>query len=256
MLLIIFFKSCAFYLTLAISISCFVDRPRAAEETRHTVSNGKTVYVGGVANILVRVEKPRGSLLLLAGGSQRLNVGADGAFTDQALSAIIRNRDAFAANGFNILLVDKETSLRKAVEYMADLKRPVTIVALSNATRRTAKALAQGAKPDKVVFASGELNAHSGPLDGVADILDDPTLLPPTLVIHHRKDSCRVTNPAGVAPFQAWAGDRVRKVVWFDGGTEGSGGCASLGHHGFGGQDAEMVSEVADFAAADNVNGK
>jgi hypothetical protein len=117
------------------------------------------------------------------------------------------------------------------------LKRPVTIVALSNTTRRTATELAQGAKPDKVVLASGELNAFSGPLDGVADILDDPALLPPTLVIHHGKDSCRVTNPASVAPFQAWAGDRVHKVAWFDGGTEGSGGFASLGRHGFGGQD-------------------
>lgn len=135
---------------------------------------------------------------------------------------------------------------------MAGMKRPVTIVALSNATRRTAKALAQGAKPDKVVLASGELNALSGPLDGVADILHDPALLPPTLVIHHRRDSCRYTNPAGVAPFQAWAGDRVRKVIWFDGGTEGAGKCASVGHHGLGGQDAELVSQVVDFAAGDN----
>lgn len=86
----IFCKAGAFFVTLAISITSCVDRPRAAEETRNTVSNGKTVYVGGVANILVRVENPKGSLLLLAGGSQRLNVGADSTFTDQALSAIIR----------------------------------------------------------------------------------------------------------------------------------------------------------------------
>jgi len=132
---------------------------------------------------------------------------------------------------------------------MGHLKRPVTIVATSNATRRTAKALAQGAQPDKVVLASGELNARSGPLDGVADILRDPGLLPPALLIHHRKDGCRVTKPAGVAPFQAWAGNRVRKVVWVDGGTEGAGGCASMGYHGFGGRDADLVSQVVDFAA-------
>jgi hypothetical protein len=197
----------------------------------------------------VQVENPKGSLLLLAGGSQRLNVSVDRTFTDQPLSAIIRNRDAFSASGFNILLVDKETSLGEAVEYMSRLKRPVTIVSLSNATRRTAKALAQGAKPDKIVLASGELNSRSGPLDGVADILYDPAFLPPTLVIHHRKDGCSVTNPAGVAPFQVWAGERVRKVVWIDGGTEGTGGCASLGYHGFGGRDTELVSEVVDFAA-------
>ena len=106
--------------------------------------------------------------------------------------------------------------------------------------------------PDKVVLASGELNALSRPLDGVADILHDPSLLPPTLLIHHCRDSCRVTNPAAVAPLPSlgWRSssqgclDRRRH-------TEGTGGCASLGHHGFGGKDAEVVSQVVDFAGTD-----
>lgn len=237
-------------LVLAITAGCFDDGSQAQIVTRYSVSDGKTVLIDGVANILMRVENPQGSLLLLAGGSQRLNVGANGTFTDQAFSPIIRNRDAFAAKGFNVLLVDKATSLSTAVEYMAGLKRPVTIVAISNATRRTAKALAEGAKPDKVVLASGELTALSGPLEGVADILGKPGLLPPTLVIHHRNDSCPYTNPAGVTAFQSWAGDHVQEVVWFEGGTGTASGCASMGHHGFGGQDAELISHVAGFAAA------
>ncbi|WP_280773240.1 alpha/beta hydrolase [Rhizobium sp. SG_E_25_P2] len=241
-----------FSLALVISLCCLAaDRSHAEDEERHPVSKGKTVYIDGAANILAEVENPKGSLLLLAGGSERLNVRADGSFTDQTLSAFVRNRDRFAKSGFNTLLVDKETNLREAVEYMKRLKRPVTIVAISNATRRTAKALVQGAKPDRVVLASGELNAQSGPLVGVADILQDPGRLPPTLVIHHRKDACRVTNPAGVAPFHAWAGDGVRKVFWIDGGAEGTGGCASLGYHGFGGRDAELVAEVVNFAAGE-----
>jgi hypothetical protein len=199
--------SSVFQLMLAISLAFIAARhSSAAEATRHSVPHGKTVYLDGAANILVRVKNPRGSLLLLAGGSQRLGVGADGTFTDQALSVIIRNRDAFVESGFSILLVDNETNLRDAVDYMGQVKRPVTIVATSNATRRTAMALVQGAKPEKVVLASGELNARSGPLEGVQDILGDPKLLPPTLVIHHRQDGCRVTNPAGVVPFQTWAG--------------------------------------------------
>ncbi|MGK9283140.1 alpha/beta hydrolase [Sinorhizobium meliloti] len=212
--------------------------------------NGETVFVDGVPNILARAKSPIGSLLLLPGGTQSLNVGAHGTFTDQYLSVYIRNREAFATRGFNVLLIDKDTSLTEAVKFMANLKRPVTIVSTSASTRRVAKALLAGAKPDKVVLASGMLTNLSGPAQSVADILQKPQLLPPTLVIHHRKDSCRYTNPAGVAPFKTWAGDRIRDVVWYDGGPETPTGCASLSHHGFGGQDEELVSLVVRFAKA------
>lgn len=40
-----------------------------------------------------------------------------------------------AANGFNVLVVDNETNLGKAIEYMADLERSVMVVAIGAATR-------------------------------------------------------------------------------------------------------------------------
>jgi hypothetical protein len=45
--------------------------------------------------------------------------------------------------------------------------------------------------------------------------------------------------------------DRVRKVAWIEGGTQGEGGCASLCYHGFGCRDAGIVSEVIEFVPID-----
>jgi len=106
-------KSLVFYLILAFSLAWFgADRASAGEVTRYSVSNGKTVYIGGIANILVQVENPIGSLLLLAGGSQRLNVAPDGTFTEQARSTFIRNRNALLrADSTSCLSTGKQVSL-------------------------------------------------------------------------------------------------------------------------------------------------
>ena len=142
------------------------------------VDGGETIVLGGVKSILVRANHPRGSILLLTGGDGRLNVLAGARFTDAADNVLIRNRDAFVSGGYNVLLVDLGTNLVSAVDYMARLKRPVTVVATSKGTQRAAEGLAQGAKPDKLVLSSGFLSEASGPGDSVASLLKSPALLP------------------------------------------------------------------------------
>jgi hypothetical protein len=209
--------------------------------------NGETVDVNGVKNILIRAEHPKGSILLLTGGDGRLNVMDGARFTDGADNVLIRNRDAFAAAGYDVLLVDLGTNLAAAVDYMAKLKRPVIVIGTSKGTQRVAEGLVQGAKPDKLVLSSGFLSAASGPGDSVAAILKSPKLLPPTLVIHHRDDHCRWTNPAGVAPFQSWAGGRA-EVAWVSGGQDdAANSCRFSAHHGFAGQDETFVPLILKF---------
>lgn len=210
-------------------------------------SGGQTVTVAGIDNILIRHENAKGSIILLTGGDGRLDVGPDGHFRSGADNVLIRNRDGFAARGYNVLLVDKGTSLATAVATMAGLKRPVTIVATSAGTPRAAEGLLKGARPDRLVLTSAFLSKESGPSRSIIDILGSPKLLPPTLVIHHREDGCRFTRPAGVAPFQAWAGAKAR-VAWLEGGMQLGNPCRSRAHHGFNGQDTELVSLIAEFA--------
>lgn len=216
-------------------------------QTPPIASGGETVTVSGIENILIRHANARGSLILLTGGDGRLEVGTNGHFRSGADNVLIRNRDGFAAKGYNVLLVDKGTNLATAVETMAGLKRPVTVVATSAGTPRAAEGLLKGAKPDRLVLTSGFLSKESGPSESVIDILRSPGLLPPTLVVHHRQDGCRFTKPAGVAPFQAWAGERAT-VKWLEGGLQTGNPCRSRAHHGFNGQDAELVLLVTQFA--------
>ncbi len=90
---------------------------------------------------------------------------------------------------------------------------------------------------------------HSfGDTDNVMNMLGSPSALPSTLIVHHRQDGCFKTLPAGVAPFLEWAKGKAR-VTWLDGGRSEGNPCEAWAHHGFNGQDGQVVSAVAGFAA-------
>jgi hypothetical protein len=158
----------------------------------------------------------------------------------------VRTRRAYAARGFAVLIPDININVAAAVNLMKKYG-PVTVVATSRGTLRAASGIAAGARPTRLVLTAGFLSNASGSGDNVMAILDSPAALPPTLVVHHRHDECRVTLPAGVAPFIAWSKGKAR-VVWLDGGSSSGRLCAARAHHGFNGIDAAVVSAVAGFA--------
>ncbi len=120
------------------------------------------------------------------------------------------------------------------------------MAATSRGTQRAARGLAAGARPDRLILTSGFLSAESGDGDNVMNILGSPDALPPTLVVHHREDGCRKTQPAGVAPFLAWAHGKAR-VTWLTGGSSDGDPCEAQSHHGFAGIDGQVVSAVSGF---------
>jgi hypothetical protein len=208
----------------------------------------ETVTVGGVSAVLIKPAKPRGSAILMAGGNGYLGIAADGQITQLRGNSLVKTRESFAGRGLAVLLPDPGVDLAAAVDYMAKIKRPVTLIGTSRGTQRIARGLAAGARPDRVVLTSGFLSDASGSSDNVISILGSPAALPPTLVVHHRRDGCRMTNPEGVAPFLAWAGSKTR-VTWVDGGSDSGDPCQAGGHHGFTGVEGAMVSAAAGFAA-------
>ena len=138
------------------------------------VKHGETVTIDGVRNIVMHADQAKGGILLLTGGDGRLNVTDGAQFTDGADNVLIRNRDAFAARGYNVMLVDLGTDLAAAVGYMSRLKAPVTVIGTSKGTERLAQGLAKGARPDKVVLSSG-FQPGIGPGDSVQAILGTPS---------------------------------------------------------------------------------
>lgn len=213
---------------------------RAADVTQSTVS------VGGVSAALLKPAHPRGGIILLAGGSGNIGVGPDGAIA-RAGNQLVRTRAAYAARGFAVLVPDCCIDVAAAIQYMHGFGR-VTLVGTSRGTQRAGRAIAAGARPDRLVLTSGFLSDASGGSDNVMNMLGSPAALPPTLIVHHRQDACAKTLPAGVAPFLDWAKGKAR-VSWLDGGTSKGDPCEAWAHHGFAGQDGQVVSAVAGFAA-------
>lgn len=180
--------------------------------------------------------KPRGSIILMPGSDGDLRIGGDGEINRMLNNSLIRNRRAFVAGGYATLSLSSSGNPARAIEAMRKIAQPVIVVGTSRAGTRIHRAVSA----DGIVIASGMLD-HFQSNVGSADAL------PPTLVIHHRKDGCRVTLPALVEPFKAWGGAKVR-VIWVDGGRDEGDPCQASGHHGFAGIDGKMVGAALGFA--------
>ncbi len=197
----------------------------------------KVVQVGGGLGLLDQPGKARGSLILMPGGDGDIGLGADGQIARPG-NTLVRERKRFAAAGFATLTLDEGTDPAQAVTLMRGIARPVVVIAMSRAATRVGPAL--GARPDGLIFVSAMLDDFR--------YRNSPESLPPTLVLHHREDTCRVTLPPIVDAFLAWAGNRA-KVQWFTGGVAEGNPCLARGHHGFTGIESQMVAAATRFAA-------
>jgi hypothetical protein len=206
----------------------------------------ETVSIGGSRAVLIKPNAPRASVILLPGGNGGIAAGDHGEINALKFNQLVRTRQAYAARGLAVLVVDANTPLDGAVQYMAAIKRPVTVIGTSRGTIRAAEGIARGARPDALVLTSGLLSAESGSGQNVMSILGSPASLPRTLVIHHRQDSCRLTLPAGVEPFVKWSAGRAR-AVWVSGGVNQGDPCEARAYHGFNGLDNQIVGIAAGF---------
>jgi hypothetical protein len=208
---------------------------------------GQAVDLAGSRVLLIKPKAPQGSLILMPGGAGAIGVTPDGRLTRSRGNSLVRTWEGFLKRNYALLIVDADTDLRAAVDYMAAVKRPVIVAGTSRGTLRAAEGIARGARPDRLVLTSGFLSGESGSIrQNVMSILGSPDRLPPTLVVHHRQDGCRFTLPAGVDPFLRWAGGRAR-VTWIDGGVTEGDPCEAFGHHGFNGVESRMISAVTSF---------
>jgi hypothetical protein len=206
----------------------------------------ETVSIGGSRAVLIKPNAPRASVILMPGGDGAIRAGDQGDVHGLTGNQLVRTRHAYAARALAVLVADAGTDLNGAVQYMAAIKRPVTVIATSRGTIRAAEGIARGARPDALVLTSGFLSADSGSGQNVMSILGAPASLPRTLVIHHRQDSCRATLPAGVEPFVKWSAGRAR-AVWVSGGTSEGDPCEARAHHGFNGIDGQIVGIAGGF---------
>ncbi len=205
-----------------------------------SVARAEVVDIDGARALVEAPASPRASIILLPGGDGRLGITADGQITALRGNQLIRTRGAYVRAGFAVLTADAGVGVARAIEYMRQrFRRPVIVVATSRGTLKVLDALA--GRPNGLVLTSGFLAE-------VQSRVGNPAALPPTLIVHHRQDGCRLTTPAAVEPFKAWGGPRVT-VRWLDGGNgDPSDLCNASGYHGFAGLDGVVVGTVARFA--------
>lgn len=154
---------------------------------------------------------------------------------------VVRNKQRFERAGFQVRV---STTSHHTVQAASNAKaggRKVFLVGISIGAARALAALEVGAPADAAVFFSGAY--AMGQL-----LLKSPKKLPPTLMVHHRRDRCPFTTPGSAEEFRKWAGERVVQLVWVEtSGNEPLLSCSPGAAHGFFGKDLAPVSAAIAF---------
>jgi hypothetical protein len=96
--------------------------------------------------VLLRPNSPVGSVILMPGGDGSINPGPDGEINSLIGNQLVRTRNAYVAHGLAVLVADADVDLVSAVQFLAQIKEPVTVIAISRGTIRAAVGISRGAK--------------------------------------------------------------------------------------------------------------
>lgn len=223
--------------------------------------------------LMLKPEKPVGSIILLAGGHGNLALGKDGTIGWGAGNQLVRTRAGYAKAGFLTAVADIAPDLKQGkggvpryrwsdnfardigalVKHLRGLKEPVYLVGTSRAALSVAKAavtLSGAERPDAIVVTSGMLvHVNDKQPSAERSVGGLGRIKQPTFIVYHEKDGCSYT-PASSAP-RAKAlltGAKTVDVKIMTGGSAGSGDpCEANSHHGFLGQDGEVVQLVTGW---------
>ncbi len=203
------------------------------------------------------------TVLLLSGGSGGIGM-RDG--QPRSENFLIRSRDLFRAEGFNVALVGNPSDKRAmddawrtsemhradVVAVLQDIRskgatQPLWLVGTSRGTI-SAAALALGL-PDQVagVVLTASVAGFNVPAAVHRQAIDQ--LRMPVLVYHHRDDACRITSARDAEwIFKGLSQASVKKFWVVEGGENPSGNpCEALHWHGFIGMEARAVKDVGGW---------
>jgi dienelactone hydrolase len=227
-----------------------------------------------VRALLLTPARPAGSVILLAGGHGNLALGKDGSIGWGAGNQLVRTRAAYSGSGFATLVPDIAPDLKQGsggvagyrwseryardigalIAHMRSIAEPVYLIGTSRAALSVAKAavdLSTGpTRPDAVVVTSGMLiHISTAQPSAERNVGRLERVRQPILLVYHEKDGCPYTPAASAAKAKTlFRGAKTVDVVLLQGGSAGRGDpCEARSHHGFEGQDAEVVKTVTDW---------
>jgi hypothetical protein len=207
-------------------------------------------------------EGAKASIILLPGGAGGIGM-KNGIPTSN--NFLVRSRDLFAANNFNVAVVGKPSdkddldgTFRISGEHIEDLRRvaaflkkdtgaPVWVVGTSMGTiSATALATAVGKEEvSGIVLTSSVTQKKTGAVP--SQNLDSIRL--PVLVVHHEFDECKICVPSEVPQIiRGLKNAPIKKEVYVKGGSNPTGNpCEALHWHGFIGMEKEVVDLISSW---------
>jgi hypothetical protein len=262
-----------FAIAMALAATLAFFAPTAAADANEQVVEIATRPGQRVRALVLDPDKPAGSVILLAGGHGNLALTKDGRIGWGRANQLVRTRADYARNGFLTLVPDIAPDLKRgqgvkqryrfSAEHAADIGAlvahlraiapPVYLVGTSRAALSVANAavrLAGPKRPDAIVITSGMLMPVDLYQPSVAATIGGlARMTQPVLLVSHADDACAYTQARSARAFKAQL-TRAAKVdiALLRGGPAGSGEpCEAFGHHGFFGQDAEVVTTVTNW---------
>lgn len=222
----------------------------------------------------------QGVVILMAGGSGRLDIEPGGRIAKLGGNQLVRTRGGYAGAGFIAVVPDvpedfKEgsegvrNSYRWSAEHAADigalvgelrkLHPKVYLIGTSRGALSVGNAAArlQGQqRPDAVVITSGMLmqtDARQPSVQRMVKPLEAITM--PVLLLAHENDACPYTPASATPGFKALLTGAPRvDIAMLKGGVVDQPGqeCEAAGHHGFAGLDREVVATITAWLKALN----
>lgn len=205
-------------------------------------------------------EGAKATIVLLPGGAGGIGL-KNGIPTSN--NFLVRSRDLFASNGFNVAVVGKPSdkddldgSFRISAEHIEDLRRivaflkkdsgsPVWIVGTSMGTI-SATALATVVNKEEV---SGIVLTSSITQKKIGAVPEQKleAIRLPVLVVHHELDECKICVPSEVPQIlRGLKNAPIKKEIYVKGGANPKGDpCQALHWHGFIGIEKEVVDLIS-----------
>lgn len=211
-----------------------------------------------VAILYQPAPSPVASIVLFAGGNGALN-GLAGNF-------LMRVRGSFAAQGFSVAAIDAPSDratadrlYRASAEAATDLAAviaflkakapvPVWLVGTSNGSISAANGAAR-LGPAQI----GGLVLTSSVWNGGMQNVPLAAIAVPTLVVHNRDDTCRLSPPGGAEPGAAsLTSAPLKELVVVAGGTLQGDPCEARSPHGYYGIENQVVPVIVAWIKAHN----
>ncbi len=191
-------------------------------------------------------EKPRYAVVLMPGGGGIMRPHMEGTRLAFAYGSnfLIRSRAIFAEGPFVAASTDQTTTPDRIMAVVRDLEQrfgqlQVYVIGTSTSTNATLT-LAEPLDGEVAGF------VHTSSFNRVAS-LDPRKLKSRHLIVLHRHDACRFTNPASGAASHAKYGT---DLIEMDGGKSTDTDCEAFAHHGYNGIERETVEKIKAWISA------